>query len=357
LTSQFDFLVPFQKYGDSDLIRSIVVDGNQVLFRNMKDVYRVPLAGGTPVVVSKAPELDLDGRTMVWVAGDRLLTQSPHEPIFMASPKGGGPWTTIIDLSREKLGGGRSAANKLLHDIGKGSSSATAGQAIFDGASFYWPEKHAAAKGAAPSSSIRTVALSGGNARTLYEGPGTFGTLTKAGDRLVFIVSEPAPPAQIGLKVTNSLWSVPLAGGKAELLVKIGNLFGSEVLVTDGPTLYLTGYQNDDLSKPGLFRTTAVPGSPLERLEPHPLNGTGFLYEDRVVLVGTGTLGNPAPGTVPETGRVVFTGSRKGGPLERTACIVGNYTTHAYAVAGKTLLISIFKSDDRLAGIIRIALP
>jgi hypothetical protein len=122
LTTQFDFLVPFQRYGDADLIRSIVVDGDQVLFRDLTNLYRVPLAGGTPAVVSKAPELTLDGRTTVWVAGDRLLTQSPHEPIFMAAPKAGGPWTTIIDLSREKLGGGRSTTNRLLHDIGKGSS-------------------------------------------------------------------------------------------------------------------------------------------------------------------------------------------------------------------------------------------
>jgi len=368
--TQFDFLVPFQKYGEADLIRSIVVDGDQVYFRDMKDLYRVPLAGGTPTVMSKAPELALDGRTTVWVSGDRLLSQSPHEPIFMAAPKSGGAWTTIIDLSREKLGGGRSATNRILHDIGKGSSSATAGSAIFDGVSFYWTERRAGAKGSAPSSSIRTVPLSGGEGRTLYEASGEFGSLAKAGDRLVFMQVDPAPPEpesekhaaakkggiHIAPKGASALWSIPVTGGKAERLVRIANAFGSEVLVTDGPTLYLTGYQDEDFAKPGIFRMAATGGS-LERLEPQVLTGTAFLYGDRVVLVGSGRIGTPAPGTIPETGKVVFTGARKGGTLERTACIVGNYTTHAYAVSGKTLLISIFRSDDRLAGIIRVALP
>src|SRR3954470_21639409 len=41
----FDYLVPPQRYGDSDLIRAIVVDGAQVYFRNLHEVFRVPLAG------------------------------------------------------------------------------------------------------------------------------------------------------------------------------------------------------------------------------------------------------------------------------------------------------------------------
>lgn len=369
--TQFDFLVPFQKYGDSDLIRSIVVDGDQVVFRNMTDVFRVPLAGGTPTIVSKAPALTLDGKTTVWVAGDRLVSQSPHEPIFMASPKAGGAWTTIIDLSHEKLGGGRSTTNRILHDIGKGSSSATAGSAIFDGTSFYWTEHRAAARGSVPSSSIRTVALSGGDGRTLYEAPGEFGSLAKAGDHLVFMHLDPPPPDpeadkhgaakkggfHIAPKGPSALWSIPIAGGKAERLIRIANMFGNEVMLTDGPTVYVTGYEDEDISKPGIFRIAATGGSGAEQLEAHAMQGAGFLYGDRVVLVGSGLLGKPAPGTVPQSAKIVLTGARKGGKLERTACIVGNYTTHAYAVAGKTLLISIFRSDDRLAGIIRISLP
>ena len=37
----------------------------------------------------------------------------------------------------------------------------------------------------------------------------------------------------------------------------VGNPFGSEVLLTDGPTLYLTGYENEDYAKPGIFRMAA----------------------------------------------------------------------------------------------------
>src|SRR5262245_20432390 len=50
---QFDLLVPFQKYGDNDLIRSIAVDGDQVYFRNYTEMFQVPLAGGAPRSLGK----------------------------------------------------------------------------------------------------------------------------------------------------------------------------------------------------------------------------------------------------------------------------------------------------------------
>src|SRR5262249_21898947 len=139
--TEFDSLVPLQKYENGDLYRAILVDGAQVFFRNMKDVFRIPLAGGTPTAISKAPALALDGRTVLWMWAHRLRPQSHHEPTLMASPKAGGAWTTIIDLTKEKLGGGRTAASRILHDIGKGGASSTTRQAVFDGTSFYWTEE------------------------------------------------------------------------------------------------------------------------------------------------------------------------------------------------------------------------
>ena len=56
-------------------------------------------------------------------------------------------------------------------------------------------------------------------------------------------------------------------------------------------------------------------------------------------------------------GLVVMTGDRHSGAMQRAACIHGNYTEHAYAIAGKSLLISILNSDDRKAAIVRVPLP
>src|SRR6478609_8507435 len=52
-----DYLVPPQKYHDGDLIRAVLVDGDQVYFRNMDELMRVPLAGGPIVTIGKAPAL------------------------------------------------------------------------------------------------------------------------------------------------------------------------------------------------------------------------------------------------------------------------------------------------------------
>jgi len=90
----FDLLFPFQKYGDADLVRGIFVDGDQAYFRTYTEVYRVPIAGGTSVSMSKMAGGLMDSRT--WVVGNRFIAQSPGEPIFMALPKAGGTWTTIV---------------------------------------------------------------------------------------------------------------------------------------------------------------------------------------------------------------------------------------------------------------------
>src|SRR5581483_11291497 len=122
---------------------------------------------------------------------------------------------------------------------------------------------------------------------------------------------------------------------------------------------YLSGYQDEDIQKPGLFRISARPGSTLERIDDRHLGGEGFVYGDRFVLAGHGSIEpKPPHGDVfGNLGLVVMTGDRHGGGLQRAACIRGNYTEHAYAIAGKSLLVSILNSDDRKAAIVRIPLP
>src|SRR3954467_4986287 len=43
--TQPDYLVPPQKYGDNDLVRALLVDGDQLFFRNLGQLMKVPLAG------------------------------------------------------------------------------------------------------------------------------------------------------------------------------------------------------------------------------------------------------------------------------------------------------------------------
>src|SRR6186713_2612095 len=112
--SNLDYLVPLQKYGDGDLIRALVVDGEQLYYRNMAEAFSVPLAGGAPTNLGKSPGLSLSGTTVLWTSGDKLLTQSSGEPIFMAAPKTGGNWSNLINLTADQHRGGRDVTTRIL---------------------------------------------------------------------------------------------------------------------------------------------------------------------------------------------------------------------------------------------------
>jgi hypothetical protein len=356
--SELDYLLPPQKYEDGDLFRAIVADGDQVYFRNYKDVFRVPLAGGRAEVISKGPQLTLTGTAALFASGERLLTQSAGESIFMASPKAGGEWSTIIDLTAKKLGGGRGAVSRILQ-----GPAPHASQATFDGASFYWAEV-SRGKGAqaASTATLRSVALSGADAKTLYQTPGDLGSVVKAADRIVFTHNLAPSPADlksgkakggISGRGEQTLMSVPLAGGDAKPLMRITQYLASVVLGTDGSSVYVSGYADEDLRKPGIYRIDAN-GSNLEQLDKRVLHGRSFVVGDNVIFAGMSQL-DPVP--TAKLGQVVLSLPRSGKKLTRLSCIADGYTAHAYAVAGKTLLISLFKSDTQMASIVKIALP
>jgi hypothetical protein len=375
--ASLDFLLPYQSYKNGDVIRAITVDGNEVLFRNADDLMRVPLAGGPPVTMSPAPSmtLQLNAHPTMWLVGDKIVTQSPGAPAFVEAPKTGGPWTTIVNLSGGDLGSKLSTGNHVVHTLLSGVPE-RADPAIFDGSAFYWVESHEGSKGKPGSSVIRTVPLSGSPARTLYEWPGDLRSLGRAGDRLVFERTDPetkapAPPPHPKGKIAfdiptpkpTHLMTMPAQGGNPEVLARFSGLEGGlgkgEVLFTDAETVYLAGYQDEDIQKGGMFRVSARPGSALERIDERHLSGEGFVYGDRFVIAGHGPIEpKPPHGDVfANLGIVVMTGDRHGGPLQRAACIRGNYTVHAYALAGKSVLISILKSDEKKAAIVRVPLP
>ena len=379
--------MPYQAYENSDVIRAITVDGDQVFFRNAEDVFRIPLAGGAPVKISSPSSLKLqfDLFPSIWIVGDKLVGQAPGYPIFLESPKTGGPWTPLFNLNGEKIDT-RATDQRVLHDIFARRAS-DAHPAIFDGTSFYWVEVTSESKSKKQSSSIRSVPLSGGAARTLYDWDGELRALAKAGDRLVFMRTDPRPepekqrpaghakgkappPPSAAATPPTFLVSMPVAGGKAEPLTRFGGGMGGNigprgaVVVTDGDTVYLSGLEDEDLRKAGLFRISASGASRLERIDERQISGQGLVYGDRIVVVGPGPIEPPSKvqptsgnDLFANLGTVVLTGERHGKSLERAACIRGNHTTMAYAVAGKTLLMSIFNDDIHKAAIVRVPLP
>jgi hypothetical protein len=362
-----DFVVPFQHYDRNDLIRNILVDGQDLVFRNYTEVFRVPMSGGTPASLNKMPGGIMDAP--MWIDGDRVLSQSPGEPILIAMPKTGGTFTTLLDASAEKLGGGRPVVTRLLHDIGTGTHRARADEMILDGAHLYWIEQ----QGSSPKitgSKVRRIARTGGAAETLYEWPGELSDLGKAGDRLVFFQREPAKAPEkskdsskiaaalaeaAAADTPSNLMAMPESGGKP--LVRMAGLKGS-LLLTDGPTVYVSGYADGRLDKPGVFRLSANTTTDPEMVDWRHLSmASGYVYGDRVVLVGIGLRVPATPGAYPSSGHVVLTGPRSGGKLERTACLEDGYAAHAEAVSGKTLFLSVFRQQDRMAALATLPLP
>jgi hypothetical protein len=369
--SNFEYLVPPQKYSESDLIRAITVDAGQVFFRNMDDAFRIPLAGGTPTKVGKAPGLSLSGTTVLWTSGDKLLTQSPGEPIFMSAAKTGGPWSNLIDLTSTKLGGGRDAATRILQGMGKPAAS-RATQADFDGKSFYFAEVTGGkGRNTSASSVIKSVALPGGEARALHRVEGEVRDVTRAGAHLVFLLTAPPTPEQVkqneakrkekkyifGVKGQSHLMSIPIAGGEARKLMHIGPFMsgfglGGVVLGADGENLYASGFRDEDLQKPGIFRVN-VAGGGIEEIDRRVLSGSAFVSGETLVLIGGGMI-DPSKNNY---GQLVLTGPRRGKSLTLLACAPQKFTLHASAVSDKLALLSLFEGNTHLAGIAKVPLP
>lgn len=366
-----EYLVPPRKYGESDLVRAIVIDGDQVFFRNMDEAFRVPLAGGAPTSLGKAPALSLSGTTVLWAAGDKLLMQSPGEPIFMSAAKSGGAWASFLDLTAAKLGGGRDAATRILQGLGKpGAPRASA--AAFDGQAFHYAEITKGKGRNAPAQSVlNSVALAGGEPRTLYRADGELRDVTRAGDHLAFLLTSPPTPEQVrqneaerktkkyvfGVKGESYLMSIPLAGGEPKKLLRIGPFMsglglGGVVLGADGGTLYVSGYRDEDLQKPGIFRVD-VAGGGVEPIDTRVLSGSAFASGDALVLIGGGMV--EPKGT--RYGQLVLTASRRSKGLTLHACVPQTFTLHASAVSGKVALLGLFESSTGLASIAKIALP
>ncbi len=364
------YLVPPRKYPDGDLIRAVLVDGERVFFRNAHDLMSVPLAGGPVVTVGKAPALSLRGTTELWQLGDELVMQSPGEPIFMKAKKSGGEWTSFIDLTAAKKGGGRDAATRLLQSLGK-SATPVASAADFDGKAFYYAEiTQGKGRNAPASSTLRSVAFGGGAPQTLFESPGEISEVTRVGDQLAFHVVLPPTAEQLkegeeerkknkfafGVSGESWLMSVPAAGGSGKRLVRLSSLFNGGLIQTgtilgvDGSRLYVSGYVDGDLQKPGVFRIDLPSGESVQ-LDKRFIRGKAYVSGDEVALVGSGTL-------EPEKGRgtLLFTVPRDGKSITFVSCIANTWSLHASALAPHAVLLSLFEASSGLASIAKLPL-
>lgn len=365
-----DYLVAPQKYSDGDLIRALIVDGDRVVFRNAHELMSVPLAGGPVVTVGKAPALSLRGTTELWQLGDELVMQSPGEPIFMKAKKSGGTWTSFIDLSAAKQGGGRDAATRLLQSLGKAATLAVSA-ADFDGKAFYYAEiSQAKGRNAQALSTLKSVAFGGGTPQTLFESPGEISEVTRVGDQLAFHLVLPPTAEQLkaneeerkrnkfafGVSGENWVMGVPLAGGSGKRLMRLSSLFNggliqtSTILGADGSRLYVSGYAEEDLQKPGVFRIDLPSGESVQ-LDKRFIRGKAYVSGDEVVLVGSGTV---APGK--GRGTLVLTAPRDGKSVTLVSCIANTWSLHASALAPHAVLLSLFETSTGMASIARLPL-
>lgn len=363
--TKLDYLVPPQSYRNRDLIRALLVDGDQVFFRNMDEVMRVPLQGGPVVNLGKAVAV-----TRFWASGDELVTQSAGEPIFMKAKKSGGPWESFIDLTAAKKGGGRGITTRLLEGLGTHSARATG--AAFDGKAFYYAEVSQGKGRNAPYASVlKSVSFGGGEARTLFETPGEITELTRVGDQVAFHLVLPPTAQQIaenealrkkqkyvfGVAGENWVLSVPTSGGPSKRLMRLssitsGGLLGtSTILGADGNQLYLSGYVDEDMMKPTLLRFDVASGRSQE-LDKRFVRGTAYVSGNRVVIVGNSVL---APGKTDHLNQVL-TVPRDGTSITLRACLADDDTLHASAVAGNVALLSLFQSGPGLASIAKVPL-
>ena len=357
--AQFDVLVPFQKYGESDLIRAIVVDGADVYFRTYHETYRVPLAGGAPTLLTKAT-----GDGPLWVLGDRLVTQPTGQPAFLEMPKTGGSWTPFLDATAAKHSGGQSVPTRIFQSIGSGRIEG-AREAIFDGTHFQWLEEDTvgASLGSKGKTTwhVRRIAAAGGAAETLYTSLRELRGLVVARDRLLF-EEEVTPEAKLppGAKkplLETRIWSLlsmPAAGGKAE--VRMNPSFGVNS-VSDGALLYLSGFRS--LSEGGMWRMPVAGNAPPERIDPLVIEqrwGLGY-GNGQLVFFSPSMTDAPRTGHVPDLENYLLTGPAGGSHFERSSCIAAKYGVHAQAVSGKSLLLSLFIGAERTAGIVKVALP
>lgn len=358
------YLVPPTQYGEHDVIRDVLVSGSDVYFVTLTELYRVPLAGGTPTLIGKTPGMTLAGKFVLWEDGERLIAQSPSEPIFMETPKAGGPWKTFLDLTPNKVGGGRSAMARLFDDLKKGEKK-RATFADFDGTDFYFSLQNVGAMSSVSSSSILKVPLKGGSPEVLLDTPGEIDEVHRYGKDIVFKFTKPPSAEQLAEydkarkkspytpkpKGPTGVFALTPGAGEPRLLMNLTHMMSSLILVGDESQVILSGFEEGDFKRGGTFRVSLAGGAP-QKIDARPFSGEGFLYGDSFVIAGSAA---SQPGAF-QAGEVVMVIPRARGENRQVKALLDGGTTHARALAGDTLLLSRYSERENRAAIERISL-
>jgi hypothetical protein len=156
----------------------------------------------------------------------------------------------------------------------------------------------------------------------------------------------------------NWLMAVPAAGGAGKRLMRLSSLFSGglvgtqTILGADGGKLYVSGYVGEDLTKPGTLRIDVATGGS-EELDKRYVRGTAYVAGERVVIVGNGAV-EPSK---PLHGTLLLAVPRGGKSLTLKSCVADQSTLHASAIAGDTVLLSLFQASTGMAGIAKLRVP
>jgi hypothetical protein len=320
-----DLVFPLRQLGESDLIRGIRVDGEDLYFSDLNDIFKVPAAGGTPVVVAKAG-VDF------WITGDAILVLrgTGAEPVLTSTPKTGGDAKPVV------------AALPLADP----NDSAAPDEGLIDATHLYWVSRDTKYVFNHPpdlSYSLHRAPLAGGAAETLLTSADRLKGLHKGGDQLYFL--------QHG--TSDAAMQIPASGGAASPVAAATS--GATVIGADDASLYYTSLDYTDVDHSGVFRAPRAGGASSSMYKGTILDPIAVLVGDKIAFEGIVTI-NKTDTTSGDVVKAVYSARAASGDAKMVGCFDRTYTVHALGASGGTAYVSIYKSADNVAGIARLKL-
>jgi hypothetical protein len=320
-----DLVFPLRQFGDNDLIRGIRVDGDDIYFADSNDIYKVPAAGGSPVVVAKA-SIDF------WVTKDAILVLdgASKDAVLRSTPKAGGDAKVVVEPLP-------------LADPHDSSSPDTG---IVDSTHLYWvsrDSKFVFNQAPAFTYSIHRAPLAGGAVETLFTSSDHVKGLHEAGGKILFLQDGDKDVAM----------EVPVAGGTATP-VKIDKA-GAVVIAANDTSLFYATSDFADVEHSGVYRAPIAGGAAEQLYQGTITTAEAALAGDKIVFDGIVTINKTAT-TSGDIVKGIYGGSAATGAAKMVGCFDSTYTVHAIGATPSTALVSIYKSKDNVAGIARIKL-
>lgn len=310
-----DGLFAARQFGESDLIRQIIADGDTLYFRTLDALMKVPTAGGEPQLVA---DLSAHPPSEFWVLEDTLLLRSTAD--LLTVPKSGGPAV---------------ASGPALSP----SPTNFAATQVADGA-VYWLASDSKRHG------IYRRELAGTTTDKLYETADELHGLQLVAGNLYFVNTT-----------AHSIQSLPVAGGSPESVIDADG--DDAILSADAANLYVSGVIGASTSTNyGLYRQPISGAAPAHLV-------TGLFSEDTTSTANTRagayfaapanvSLNHADPSDVSPA--LLFAAPSDSETAVRW-CIDSSYTVHALAVQGSTAYVSVYKTSANQATIARVLMP